>query len=203
MEVSPQDAIPSFCLSSAHTNLNSKGDAAVTPALSQRFSVFAPPAMSPDVKLLIKPRPIPLEHSELLAMFVISLFSLPRDSWIKLACSTWLFVGALLDSESRSRLCRDVKRWAYVQRLNQASERASSHGDGTGDNAARNQNRPRRWARNVAKRISYCGTTLVADNRGSRSWSVSPAASYAGTSPLNLICVCLLKSRRCLLLCSR
>lgn len=100
---------------------SSKGDAAVTPALSQRFGLFAPPAMSPDVKLLIKPRPIPLEHSELPVMFLISLFSLSRDSWIKLASSsTSLFVGTLLDSERRPRLCQDVKWWVYLQRPDHA-----------------------------------------------------------------------------------
>lgn len=82
-KLSPRDASPSSCLSSAHTDLKSKGDAAVTPALSQRFGVFAPPAMSPDAKLLIKPRPIPLEHSEPPALILMSLLSLPRDSWIK------------------------------------------------------------------------------------------------------------------------
>lgn len=98
-KLSPRDASPSFPLASAHRDLNSKGDAAVTPALSQGFSVFAPPAMFPDVKLLIKLRPIPLERGELPAMFLISLFSLPCDSWIKLASSSiWLFVRALLDS---------------------------------------------------------------------------------------------------------
>lgn len=98
-KLSPRDASPSFSLSSAHRDLNSKGDAAVAPALSQGFSVFVPPAMFPDVKLLIKLRPIPLERGELPAMFLISLFSLPCDSWIKLAASsTWLFVRALLDS---------------------------------------------------------------------------------------------------------
>lgn len=49
-------------------DLNSKGDAAVTHALSQGCSVFAPPAMFPDVKLLIKLKPIPLEHSTLKAI---------------------------------------------------------------------------------------------------------------------------------------
>lgn len=53
----------------AVTHLNSKGDAAVTPALSPGFGVFAPPAMLPDAKLLIKLKPIPLEHSTLPAIF--------------------------------------------------------------------------------------------------------------------------------------
>lgn len=58
-----------------------------------------PPAMSPDVKLLIKPRPIPLEQSEPQDMVLISLFSLPCDSWVKLACSSiWLYGGPLLNS---------------------------------------------------------------------------------------------------------
>lgn len=51
------------------TNLNSKGDAAVTQALSQGFSMFVPQAMFPDVKPLIKLKPIPLEHSTLTAIF--------------------------------------------------------------------------------------------------------------------------------------
>lgn len=51
------------------TDLNSKGDAAVTPALSQGVSMFVPPAMFPDVKPLIKLKPIPLEHSMLPAIF--------------------------------------------------------------------------------------------------------------------------------------
>lgn len=102
-KLSPRDTSPSFSLSSAHADLNSKGDAAVTPALSQCFGVFAnpptPPAMSPDVKLLIKPRPIPLEQSELQDMVLISLFSLPCDSWVKLASSSmWLYGGPLLNS---------------------------------------------------------------------------------------------------------
>lgn len=78
---------------------NRKGDAAVTPALSQDFSMFVPPAMFRDVKLLIKLKPIPLECNMLAATFLISLFSLPCDSWMKLASySTWLFVRALLNS---------------------------------------------------------------------------------------------------------
>lgn len=51
------------------TDLNSKGDAEVTRALSQGFSMFVPPAMFPDVKPLIKLKPIPLEHSMLPAIF--------------------------------------------------------------------------------------------------------------------------------------
>lgn len=50
-------------------DLNSKGDAAVTQALSQGFSMFVPPAMFPDVKPLIKLKPIPLERSTLPAIF--------------------------------------------------------------------------------------------------------------------------------------
>lgn len=50
--------------------------------------MFVPPARFPDVKLLIKRRPIPLQRSQLPAMFLISLFSLPCDSWIKLASSS-------------------------------------------------------------------------------------------------------------------
>lgn len=74
------------------TDLNSKGDAEVTRALSQGFSMFVPPAMFPDVKPLIKRKPIPLEHSMLPAIFLISLFSLPCDSRMRLASSsTWLF----------------------------------------------------------------------------------------------------------------
>ena len=53
----------------ADTDSNSKGDAAVTRALSQGFSVFVPPAMFPDVKPLIKLKPVPLEHSTLPAIF--------------------------------------------------------------------------------------------------------------------------------------
>lgn len=63
----------SFSLSHTHTqvgaDLNSKGDAEVTRALSQGFSMFVPPAMFPDVKPLIKLKPIPLEHSMLPAIF--------------------------------------------------------------------------------------------------------------------------------------
>lgn len=51
------------------TSLNSKGDAAVTQALSQGFSLFVRPAMSPDIKPLIKLKLIPLEHSMLPAIF--------------------------------------------------------------------------------------------------------------------------------------
>lgn len=40
-KLSPRDTSPSFSLSSAHADLNSKGDAAVTPALSQCLGVFA------------------------------------------------------------------------------------------------------------------------------------------------------------------
>lgn len=86
-KLSPRDASSPFPLSSARSDLNSKGDAAVTPALSHSIRVFVPPARFPDVKLLIKLRPIPLERSQLPAMFLISLFSLPCDSWIKLASS--------------------------------------------------------------------------------------------------------------------
>lgn len=86
-KLSPRDASSPLSLSSAHLDLNSKGDAAVTPALSHSISVFVPPARFPDVKLLIKLRPIPLQRSQLPAMFLISLFRLPCDSWIKLAFS--------------------------------------------------------------------------------------------------------------------
>lgn len=87
-KLSPRDASSPFSLCSARSDLNSRGDAAVTPALSQSISVFVPPARFPDVKLLIKLRPIPLERSQLPATFLISLFSLPCDSWIKLASSS-------------------------------------------------------------------------------------------------------------------
>lgn len=60
---------PSLAHAPTDTDLNSKGDAAVTRALSQGFSVFVPPAMFPDVKPLIKLKPIPLEHSTLPAIF--------------------------------------------------------------------------------------------------------------------------------------
>lgn len=81
------------------TSLNSKGDAAVTQALSQAFSMFVPPVMSPDVKPLIKLKLIPLEHSTLPAIFLISLFSLLCDSRMKLPSSnTWLFTSVLLNS---------------------------------------------------------------------------------------------------------
>lgn len=87
-----------------------------------------PPAMSPDVKMLIKPRPIPLEQSELQDMVLISLFSLPCDSWVKLASSSiWLYGGPLLNSA-----------------VGVLPEAESGHG--TGD-----QNGPRQQARNVPK----------------------------------------------------
>lgn len=134
----------------AHTDGNSKGDAAVTPALSQCFGGLAPPVMSPDVKLLIKPRPIPLEHSQLPAMFLICLSSLSHDSWIKLA-SSWLFVGPLLDSERRPQLCQDVKWSVDLQWLNQASGWAAV---ATG-RATTPQEIKTGWTRNVPKRTNW------------------------------------------------
>lgn len=51
-------------------DFNSKGDAAFKSVLfSPSFSLFVPPAMFPDVKPLIKCKPIPLERSMLPAIF--------------------------------------------------------------------------------------------------------------------------------------
>lgn len=65
----PQARTASLDLTQTDKDLNSKGDAAVTQALSLAFSVFVPAAMFPDVKPLIRLKPIPLEHSMLAAIF--------------------------------------------------------------------------------------------------------------------------------------
>lgn len=80
-------------------DLNSKGDAAVTQALSQGFGMFVPPAMFPMLSRSLSSNPFPLNAARCQPYFLISLFSLPCDSRIKLpSSSTWLFVSALLNS---------------------------------------------------------------------------------------------------------